>query len=80
MTIKIQLNFIKDINTFVNACSTLFEEEIYVKQGKQIINAKSLLGMYSLNWSEPVEVEIITTNKEISDKFYKYVKVWEDKE
>ncbi len=35
METKIQLNYISDMNAFVNACSTVFEEEIYVKQGRQ---------------------------------------------
>ena len=58
----------------------MFEEEIYVKQGKQVINAKSLLGMYSLDWSKPVTVEIVTDNENVKDNFYKYVKEWEVKE
>lgn len=68
------------MNAFVNICSTVFAEEIYVKQGRQVINAKSLLGMYSLDWSQPVEVEIVTDNKNVRDNFYKYVKEWEIRE
>ncbi|ASM69705.1 HPr family phosphocarrier protein [Blautia hansenii] len=80
METKIQLNYISDMNAFVNACSTVFEEEIYVKQGRQVINAKSLLGMYSLDWSKPVTVEIVTDNENVKDNFYKYVKEWEVQE
>lgn len=80
MELTIKLNFITDINAFVGACSTVFEEEIYVKQGKQVINAKSLLGMYSLDWSNPVTVEIVTDNENVKGNFYKYVKEWEVKE
>lgn len=79
MRVKIQLNMIKDMNTFVHTCSSVYAEDIYVKQDKQVINAKSLLGMYSLDWSKPVEVEIETDNQEVRDKFYGYVKAWEVK-
>ena len=77
MKTRIQLDLIKDVNAFVNACSNLFAEEIYVTQGKQVIAAKSLLGMYSLDWSRPVEVEIETDNKEVKKNFYNYIKAWE---
>lgn len=80
METNIQLNYISDMNAFVNTCSAVFEEEIYIKQGKQTINAKSLLGMYSLDWSKPVTVEIVTDNENVKDNFYKYVKEWEVKE
>lgn len=80
MKAKIQLNYIRDMNAFVNTCSTVFEEEIYVKQGRQVINAKSLLGMYSLDWAKPVTVAIVTDNENVKDNFYKYVKEWEVKD
>ncbi len=80
MELTIKLNFITDINAFVGACTTVFEEEIYVKQERQVINAKSLLGMYSLDWSKPVTVEIVTDNENVKDNFYKYVKEWEVKD
>lgn len=79
MKTRIQLDLIKDMNAFVNACSNLFAEEIYVTQGKQVIAAKSLLGMYSLDWSRPVEVEIETDNEEVKKNFYNYIKAWEVK-
>lgn len=48
MELTIKLNFITDINAFVGACTTVFEEEIYVKQGRQIINAKKSFGNVQL--------------------------------
>lgn len=74
---RIQINLISDMNSFVSVCSKEYAEDIYVKQDNQIINAKSLLGMYSLDWSRPVEVEIETDNQEIKEQFYKYIKAWE---
>ena len=79
MKTRIQLDLIKDMNAFVNACRNLFAEEIYVTQGRQVIAAKSLLGMYSLDWSRPVEVEIETDNEEVRKNFYNYIKAWEVK-
>lgn len=77
---RIQLNKIADINVFQKTCSSIYEENIYVKQDKQVVNAKSLLGLYSLDLSQPVEVKIDTSNKQVEDNFYNYLKKWEVKE
>lgn len=41
----IRLNMIKDINFFVKNCGK-YKENIFAKQKKQIVSAKSLLGIY----------------------------------
>ena len=74
---RIQLNKIADINVFQKTCSSIYEENIYVKQDKQVVNAKSILGLYSLDLSQPVEVTIDTDNKRVKDNFYNYLKKWE---
>lgn len=74
---RIQLNKIADINIFQKTCSSIYEEKIYVKQDKQVVNAKSILGLYSLDLSQPIEVTIDTDNKRVTENFYNYLKKWE---
>lgn len=74
---QIKLEMINDVNNFVKACTNYYAGDIYARQGKQTINAKSLLGMYSLNLSEPVGVEIETEDDEIKKNFYNYISKWE---
>lgn len=77
---RIQLNKITDINVFNKTCSDIYEEDIFVKQDKQVVNAKSILGLYSLDLSQPVEVTIDADNKRVTENFYKYLKKWEVRE
>lgn len=74
---QIKLEMIEDVNNFVKACTNYYAGDIYVNQGKQTINAKSLLGMYSLNLSEPVDVKIETEDEEVKSNFYNYIAKWE---
>ena len=66
---KIRLNMINDINIFSKTCSQYYEGDISVKQGWQVINAKSLLGVYSVDLSQPVEVRINTDDKKVTGEF-----------
>lgn len=74
---RIQLNKIADINVFNKTCSDIYEEDIFVEQGSQRISAKSILGIYSLDLSQPIDVTINTNDKRIKDNFYNYLKKWE---
>ncbi|MGF0102130.1 HPr family phosphocarrier protein [Bariatricus sp. SGI.019] len=77
---RIQLNKIADINVFNKTCSDIYEEDIFVEQGSQRISAKSILGIYSLDLSQPIDVTINTDNKRVTENFYNYLKKWEVKE
>lgn len=77
---RIQLNKIADINVFNKTCSDIYEEDIFVEQGSQRISAKSILGIYSLDLSQPINVTIDTDNKRVTENFYNYLKKWEVKE
>ena len=75
----IRLNMVNDINVFSKTCSQYYEGDISVKQGWQVVNAKSLLGLYSLDLSQPVDVSIKTDDKKVAEDFYNYIKKWEVK-
>ena len=74
---KIKLNMINDINIFVSVCSKYYEGDILVKQNKQVISAKSLLGMYSLDLTKPIDVEIYSNDEDVKRDFYNYIAKWE---
>lgn len=73
---KIKLNMVDDISCFIKGCE-FYNAPIYVKQGHQTVNAKSQLGVYSLNLAKPIEVEIDTENKNLKEDFYSFVRKWE---
>ena len=54
---KIQLNTIADVNNFCKSAMDC-KSEIDVISGRYTINAKSIMGLFSLNLSDPVEVVI----------------------
>lgn len=74
---RIKLNMINDINIFVSVCSKYYEGDILVKQNKQVISAKSLLGMYSLDLTKPIDVEIYSNDEDVKRDFYNYIAKWE---
>lgn len=74
---RIKLNMINDINIFVSVCSKYYEGDILVKQNKQVVSAKSLLGMYSLDLTKPIDVEIYSNDEDVKRDFYNYIAKWE---
>lgn len=77
---KVKLNKITDINYFSSSCSKYYSEMIMAKQGRQIIDAKSLLGLYSLDLLRPVDVIIETDDKDVENNFYDFISQWKVEE
>ncbi|MFR1944965.1 MAG: HPr family phosphocarrier protein [Faecalimonas umbilicata] len=74
---KIKLNKITDINYFSSSCSKYYSEEIMATQGRQVVDAKSLLGLYSLDLLRPIDVVIETDDKDVENNFYDFISKWE---
>lgn len=55
--ISISLKEVNDITNFVNLLTT-YDYEVDLVSGRYIVNAKSLLGIYSLDLSKPVKLVI----------------------
>lgn len=53
---QVDLNSINKINDFVNIVSQ-FEDNIDLVSGRYVVNAKSILGIFSLDLSKPLKVE-----------------------
>ena len=77
---KIKLNLINDINVFVKTCTQYYEGNIFASQDQQTVSAKSLLGIYSLDLSKPLDVIIDSDNEEIKNNFYNYICKWKVEE
>lgn len=54
---KVQLNGVERVKEFVNIVSG-FEEDVFIKSGKYVVNGKSILGIFSLNVSEELILEM----------------------
>ena len=57
----VSLSSIDDVKRFVDA-ATRCDCEIDVLSGRYVINAKSIMGLFSLDLSQPVQVEVQGTD------------------
>ena len=55
--LKIKLTSISDVQTFVNAVSRL-SGDIDLRSGRYVVDAKSIMGIFSLDLMQPVEMTI----------------------
>ncbi len=53
--VNIKFNTIPQIQGFVNNMSR-FVSEVDLKSGKYVVDAKSIIGVFSLNLSQPIEL------------------------
>ena len=58
-TVQISLNSIGKVKSFVNAISQ-FENEFDLISGRYVIDAKSIMGIFSLDLSKPIDLAIHT--------------------
>ena len=66
MEYKIKLETIDKIKKFVNVVQK-FESSIDLKSGRYVVDAKSIMGIFSLNLSNPVNV-VIHENDDIDER------------
>ena len=60
-TIKISLNSIDKVKAFVNEISR-FDCDFDLVSGRYVIDAKSIMGIFSLDISKPIDLNIHNTN------------------
>ena len=58
-TVKINLNSIDAVKSFVNAV-TKFDSDFDLVSGRYVIDAKSIMGIFSLDLSKPIDLNIHT--------------------
>lgn len=72
----IELKTIQDVKDFVEISSKYHDNDIVAKQGKYRVDGKSVLGIFSLNLLEPVEVIIDSHCDNSKNFFYNKIRKW----
>ncbi len=60
-TIKVSLNSIEKVKVFVNSVSK-YDSDFDLISGRYVIDAKSIMGIFSLDLSKPIELSIHDLN------------------
>ena len=68
--VKIQLSTINDVKAFVNAVSN-YDFDVDLVSGRYAIDAKSIMGIFSLDLSKVIELQAHT---EDADAFFNEIK------
>ncbi len=63
-TVKISLNSIDKVKSFVNEI-TKYDYDFDLVSGRYVIDAKSIMGIFSLDLSKPIELNIHADNTEV---------------
>lgn len=73
---KIQLSTIRDVQTFIQKVTT-FDMEIDLSSGRYIVDAKSIMGIFSLDLMNPIKLTAHTENEEelaaLADALQSYI-------
>ena len=73
-TVKICLNSIDKVKNFVNTVSS-FDTDFDLVSGRYVIDAKSIMGIFSLDISKPIDLDIF--GKENLDQVIEALKPFE---
>ena len=65
-TLQISLNSIDKVKTFVNEINR-FEAEFDLVSGRYVIDAKSIMGIFSLDISKPIDLNIHTDGEQLDE-------------
>ena len=73
-TVRISLNSIDKVKAFVNEV-TKFDAEFDLVSGRYVIDAKSIMGIFSLDLSKPIDLNIHNENnvEEIMTKLEEFI-------
>ena len=71
--VNIMLATINDVKDFVNAV-TMFNGEADLSSGRYVVDAKSIMGIFSLDLASPITLTVHSDNAdELIDKVKKYI-------
>ena len=62
--VRVSLNSIGTVKSFVNTLSR-FEAEFVLYNGRFVIDAKSIMGIFSLDLSKPIDLHIEAEDKDM---------------
>ncbi|MBR4029878.1 MAG: HPr family phosphocarrier protein [Clostridia bacterium] len=58
-TFNIMLNSINDVKNFVNTVNK-YDFDVDLTSGRYVVDAKSIMGIFSLDLSKPIKVEVFS--------------------
>ena len=73
---KIKLATPEDITDFVNMCSK-YECDVNIYDGSTVVDAKSMIGVFSIQQGKAVEVQAITSDEDVVVDFMKNIRKYE---
>ena len=56
-SVPIKLSFAEEVKTFVNAVNR-YPYEVDLRSGRHVVDAKSILGIFSLDLSKPITMDV----------------------
>ena len=62
-TFNIKLNSINHVKTFVNTVNK-YDFDVDLTSGRYVVDAKSIMGIFSLDLSKPIKVEVYSDDVE----------------
>lgn len=65
-TVQISLNSINKVKSFVNEI-TKFDNDFDLVSGRYVIDAKSIMGIFSLDLSKPIDLNIHASESDIEN-------------
>lgn len=71
-SVQINLNSIEKVKSFVNEI-TKFDAEFDLVSGRYVIDAKSIMGIFSLDISKPIDLNIHANTDAESDEILKAI-------
>lgn len=77
---NVKLFTIKDVKDFVDVCSKYNDSDVAVRQNRYVVDGRSILGIFSLNLLEPINVTIDSVNEDCKISFYNNIQKWEAKD
>lgn len=60
-SVEIKLSLAENVKSFVNIV-TRYSYDIDLRSGRHVVDAKSILGIFSLDLSKPISLEIYSEN------------------
>lgn len=60
-SVPIKLSFAEEVKAFVNVVSR-YPYDLDLRAGRHVVDAKSILGIFSLDLSKPISLEIYADN------------------
>ena len=72
-TFNLMLSSINDVKDFVNTVSK-YDFDVDLTSGRYVVDAKSIMGIFSLDLSKPIKVEVHNDNsEELINELKKYI-------